>query len=93
MQKSMSAGSLYPRTTLPERWWERVSAMARPYLKLYGNTINDLTARLDEFKAKGIDALEVSPPVRGAFVTTAWIRWIITRSIRRSARWMTSTAS
>ena len=65
MQDSATAALPYPATTLPERWWERVSAMARPYLKLYGNTLNDLTARLDEFKAKGIDAVEVFAPCKG----------------------------
>jgi len=65
MQNSAAAASPYPSTTLPERWWERVSAMLRPHLKLHGKTLNELTARLDEFKAHGIDALEVFAPSKG----------------------------
>jgi glycosidase len=39
--------------------------MVRPYLKSGGQTLNGLTARLDGFKARGIDALEIFAPCKG----------------------------
>ncbi len=53
------------RTVLPRRWWETASAIARPYLKFMGKTLNDLTADLDEYRARGIDTLEIFAPCQG----------------------------
>lgn len=39
--------------------------MARPYLKARGRTLNDLTASLDDYRALGIDTLEVFAPLHG----------------------------
>jgi len=52
-------------TVLPGRWWETASAIARPYLKFKGKTLNDLTGALDEYLARGIDTLEIFAPCQG----------------------------
>ena len=52
-------------TVLPRRWWETASAIARPYLKFMGKTLNDLIADLDEYQARGIDTLEIFAPCQG----------------------------
>ncbi|MBE0696680.1 MAG: hypothetical protein IH586_07135, partial [Anaerolineaceae bacterium] len=50
---------------LPSRWWETSAAIARPYLKIHGQTLNDVTAALDSYKARGIDTLEIFAPSKG----------------------------
>jgi glycosidase len=55
----------YPVSTLPKRWWETYAALARPYLKFKGITLKDLTSSLDEYAARGIDALEIFAPCKG----------------------------
>jgi glycosidase len=54
-----------PASTLPPRWWETAAAIARPYLKARGQTLNDLAGKLDEYQALGIDTLEVFAPCQG----------------------------
>lgn len=59
----------YPETTLRSHWWESVSSIARPWLKLGRKegprTLNELTAQLDHYKARGVDALEIFAPCKG----------------------------
>ncbi len=61
--------TIYPETTLPRHWWETVSAIARPWLKLGHvdgpRTLPELTAQLDHYKARGVDALEIFAPSKG----------------------------
>ena len=54
-----------PPSVLPRRWWETASAIARPYLKLRGQTLNDVAAALDDYQARGIDTLEIFAPFEG----------------------------
>jgi glycosidase len=51
--------------TLPPRWWETVSALARPYLKAQGKTLVGLIERLDELHGRGFDAIEIFAPCQG----------------------------
>lgn len=53
------------KTTLPPFWWQKVSAMVRPYLKSQKISLQDLVSKLDDFKIMGIDALEVFAPCKG----------------------------
>jgi glycosidase len=55
----------YPASRLRPRWWESAAAIARPYLKHRGQTLNDLTAALDQYQARGIDVLEIFAPFWG----------------------------
>lgn len=55
----------YPRSTLPPRWWETATAIARPYLKSQGKTLADVTAALDDYRSRGIDTLEIFAPCKG----------------------------
>jgi hypothetical protein len=55
----------YPASVLPPRWWETAAAIARPYLKFRGATLNDLAASLDNYQARGIDTLEIFAPCQG----------------------------
>lgn len=55
----------YPPSILPARWWETAAAIARPYLKRHGKTLNDVTAALDDYQARGIDTLEIFAPCKG----------------------------
>lgn len=53
------------KPALPPFWWRKVSAMCRPYLKTQGATLQNLKSNLDDYKKKGIDALEVFAPCLG----------------------------
>lgn len=53
------------KSTLPPKWWQTISAMGRPYLKMKGVTLKDLINTLDDYKALGFDALEVFAPCKG----------------------------
>jgi hypothetical protein len=55
----------FPASTMAERWWETASAIARPYLKARGQTLNELTAALDDYPERGIDTLEIFAPCEG----------------------------
>lgn len=55
----------YPPTVLREHWWQTAAAIARPYLKFHGQTLNDVTAALDAYRARGVDTLEIFAPCRG----------------------------
>ncbi len=55
----------YPASVLPRSWWETASAIARPYLKFRGATLNDLTAALEDYQRRGIDTLEIFAPCKG----------------------------
>ena len=65
MNQSANSTPAYPATVLPRRWWETASAIARPYLKFRGQTLNDITAALDDYRARGIDSLEIFAPCKG----------------------------
>ncbi len=56
---------VYPNAALPKRWWETAAAIARPYLKSRGETLNDVTASLDDYQSRGIDTLEIFAPCKG----------------------------
>lgn len=55
----------YPTSRLRHRWWQTASAIARPYLKKGGLTLNELAGTLDDYQAFGIDTLEIFAPCKG----------------------------
>jgi len=51
-----------PRTT---RWWQDRSGVRRHYVKYYGTALTEVTAGLDELKARGYTAVELMAPYAG----------------------------
>ncbi len=55
----------YPASVLTPRWWERAAAIARPYLKSRGATLNDVTASLGDYQRRGITYWKIFAPCQG----------------------------